>query len=116
MRRCPHKFTAVFPRFTTPSRTSVALRFTTIQRIHKVHSIETNHTNSGANHMDFFNTFLAFNVAATALTLVAFFAMREPIAAYAETAKEKFANFNVAGTAGAATSFVLLASVANLFI
>jgi CDP-diacylglycerol pyrophosphatase len=66
--------------------------------------------------MDFLNTFLAFNVAATALTLVAFFAMREPIAAYATAAKEKFASFNVAGATGAATSFVLMATVANLFI
>jgi hypothetical protein len=66
--------------------------------------------------MDLLNTFLAFNLIATALSLVAFFAMREPIATYAATAKEKFARFNAAGAAGAATSFVLIASVANLFV
>ncbi len=65
--------------------------------------------------MDLLNTFLAFNVAATAATLIAFFAMREPIAAYADTVKTKLASFNIAGTAGAATSLVLMASVVNLF-
>jgi hypothetical protein len=84
-------------------------------RLPKVHSIETYTPTHGANNMDILNTFLALNVAASALTLVAFFAMREPIAAFATTVKTKFASFNAAGTAGAATSLVLMASVVNLF-
>jgi hypothetical protein len=65
--------------------------------------------------MDYLNAFLAFNASATALALLAFATMREPIAASLEKAKSKFSDVNVAGLGGAATSLVLLASVAHLF-
>jgi hypothetical protein len=65
--------------------------------------------------MDYLNAFLAFNATATAIALVAFATMREPIAASIEKAKAKMSDINVAGLGGAATSLVLLASVAHLF-
>ncbi len=65
--------------------------------------------------MDIFNAFLLFNVTATALVLVGFAFMRDTIAEGFGAVKAKFEGFNFAGTAGAATSLVVLASVANLF-
>jgi uncharacterized protein YccT (UPF0319 family) len=65
--------------------------------------------------MDLLNSFFAFNALATAAALVAFATMREPIAAQLSNAKAKLSNVNVAGLGGAATSLVLLASVAHLF-
>lgn len=65
--------------------------------------------------MDLLNTFFLFNLTATVALLVGFFFMRENIAATVENTKAKIAEFNMAGAAGAATSMVLLASVAVLF-
>lgn len=65
--------------------------------------------------MDLLNTFFIFNLTATAAVLVAFFFMRDSAAATASNVGKRLANFNVAGMSGAATSMVLLASVATLF-
>jgi hypothetical protein len=65
--------------------------------------------------MDILNTFLVFNIAATVAVLIAFASMRESVGAGFTAVKEKFAEFNMAGAAGAATSMALLASVATLF-
>jgi hypothetical protein len=67
------------------------------------------------HNMDILNAFFVFNVTASIAVLVAFFSMRETVSAGFAAAKEKVATFNMAGAAGAATSMVLLASVANLF-
>jgi hypothetical protein len=66
-------------------------------------------------NIDLLNTFLAFNVAASALTLIAFAAMREPASDGLKKAKAKLSAAHIAGMGGAATSLVLLASVAHLF-
>lgn len=65
--------------------------------------------------MDLLNTFLIFNLTATVLVLAGFFSMRENVATTVATAKAKLADFNIAGAAGAATSLMLLTSVAVLF-
>jgi hypothetical protein len=66
--------------------------------------------------MDLLNTFFVFNLSATAAALIAFSFMPEGAAASASNIGKRFANFNLAGAAGAATSMVLLASVATLFL
>ena len=65
--------------------------------------------------MDVLNTFFVFNLTATIAALAGFFLMRENVAATVANAKAKVATFNMAGAAGAATSMVLLTSVAALF-
>ena len=65
--------------------------------------------------MDLLNTFFVFNLTATIALLGGFFFTRESIAATASNAKAKTTNFNMAGAAGAATSLLLLTSVAVLF-
>ena len=65
--------------------------------------------------MDVLNTFFVFNLTATIAVLAGFFLMRENVAATVANAKAKVATFNMAGAAGAATSMVLLTSVAALF-
>ena len=65
--------------------------------------------------MDVLNTFLIFNLTATLVVMSGFFLMRENVAATVENAKAKVAEFNMAGAAGAATSLMLLTSVAALF-
>jgi hypothetical protein len=91
----------------------VAARFSLFDAKSTVHSIETKHAME--TYMDLLNSFFAFNALATASALVAFATMREPIAAHIDNTKAKFANANLAGLGGAATSLVLLASVAHLF-
>jgi UDP-N-acetylmuramyl tripeptide synthase len=91
----------------------VAARFSLLGAKSTVHPIESKHAME--THMDLLNSFFAFNALATASALVAFATMREPITAHVETAKAKLADVNVAGLGGAATSLVLLASVAHLF-
>ena len=65
--------------------------------------------------MDLLNTFFLFNLTATIALLVGFFFTRENIAATVENTKAKITDFNIAGAAGAATSMMLLASIAVLF-
>lgn len=65
--------------------------------------------------MDLLNTFLIFNLTATLLVMSGFFLMRENVVATVANAKAKVAEFNMAGAAGAATSLMLLSSVAALF-
>ena len=65
--------------------------------------------------MDLLNTFFVFNLTATIALLVGFFFTRENNAAMVENAKAKITGFNMAGAAGAATSMMLLASIAVLF-
>lgn len=65
--------------------------------------------------MDLLNTFFIFNLTATIALLGGFFFTRENIAATAANAKVKSTTFNMAGVAGAATSLLLLTSVAVLF-
>jgi hypothetical protein len=65
--------------------------------------------------MDILNTFLVFNIVATMATLIAFFSMRDTVTDTFGAIKARFSGFNLAGAAGAATSMVLLASVAQLF-
>ena len=65
--------------------------------------------------MDLLNTFLIFNITATIAVLAAFFMMRENVAVAWHSSKAYAGRFNVAGAAGAATSMVLLTSVAVLF-
>lgn len=65
--------------------------------------------------MDLLNTFFVFNLTATIALLGGFFFMRENIAATVPNAKAKATGFNMAGAAGAATSMLLLTSVAVLF-
>lgn len=65
--------------------------------------------------MDALNTFFVFNITATIAVLVGFFMMRESVATTVAGIGQRIARFNVAGAAGAATSMVMLASVATLF-
>jgi hypothetical protein len=65
--------------------------------------------------MDLLNTFFVFNLTATIALLAGFFFTRENNAATVAKAKATITNFNMAGAAGAATSMVLLTSVAVLF-
>lgn len=65
--------------------------------------------------MDLLNTFLIFNLTATLLVMSGFFLMRENVVATVANAKAKVAEFNMAGAVGAATSLMLLSSVAALF-
>ena len=65
--------------------------------------------------MDLLNTFFLFNLTATIALLVGFFFTRENIASNVENTKAQVAEFNIAGAAGAATSMMLLASIAALF-
>jgi hypothetical protein len=70
---------------------------------------------TGADNMDILNAFFVFNTVATVATLAAFFAMRESVAEGLGAIKAKAGTLNFAGAAGAATSLVVLASVAHLF-
>ena len=65
--------------------------------------------------MDLLNTFFVFNLTATIALLGGFFFMRENIPATVPNAKARATGFNMAGAAGAATSMLLLTSVAVLF-
>ncbi len=65
--------------------------------------------------MDVLNTFFLINISATIAVLVGFFFMRENAVAAVASIGERIKAFNVAGATGAATSMVLLASVATLF-
>ena len=67
--------------------------------------------------MDLLNTFFLFNLTASIAVLVAFFLLRDEVsAAFASfRGKTRAMRFNLAGAAGAATSLVLLTSVAALF-
>lgn len=65
--------------------------------------------------MDALNTFFVFNVTATIAVTMGFFMMRDDVAATVSGIRQRVASFNFAGAAGAATSMVLLASVATLF-
>lgn len=65
--------------------------------------------------MDILNTFLVFNIVATIAVLIAFFTLRDNLGASVTRARASIARFNVAGAAGAATSMVVMASVATLF-
>lgn len=65
--------------------------------------------------MDALNTFFVFNITATIAVMIGFFMMRENVAATVTGIRQRVANFNFAGAAGAATSMVVLASVATLF-
>jgi hypothetical protein len=65
--------------------------------------------------MDLLNTFFVFNLTATIAVLGGFFFMRENMATNVANAKAKVSEFNMAGAAGAATSLMLLTSIAVLF-
>jgi hypothetical protein len=65
--------------------------------------------------MDILNTFFVANIVATVAVLVAFFSLRDSVGATIGRARQSVARFNVAGAAGAATSMVVMASVATLF-
>ena len=65
--------------------------------------------------MDLLNTFFLFNLTATIALLVGFFFTRENIASNVENTKAQVAELSMAGAAGAATSMMLLASIAVLF-
>lgn len=65
--------------------------------------------------MDALNTFFVFNITATIAVLLGFFMMRDDVAAAVSGVGKRIASFNFAGAAGAATSMVVLASVATLF-
>ena len=65
--------------------------------------------------MDVLNTFFIFNFTASIAVLAGFFLMRESASAAVSSIGKRVAAFNFAGVAGAATSMVLLASVAVLF-
>ena len=65
--------------------------------------------------MDLLHTFFVFNLTATIAVLAAFFFMRDSATVTASNIGKRFSNFNVAGATGAATSMVLLASIATLF-
>lgn len=65
--------------------------------------------------MDLFNAFLLFNLSATVLVLIGFALLRENVSEGFGAVMSKLRGFNFAGAAGAATSLVVLTSVANLF-
>lgn len=65
--------------------------------------------------MDALNTFFVFNITATIAVLLGFLMTRDDIAATVSGVGKRIASFNFAGAAGAATSMVVLASVATLF-
>lgn len=65
--------------------------------------------------MDLLNTFFIFNLTATIAVLAGFFAMRDGVAGVVADVKAKAFGFNVAGAVGAASSMVMLTSVAALF-
>ena len=65
--------------------------------------------------MDALNTFFVFNITASIVVLAGFFMMRDSVATTLAGVKRGITSFNVAGAAGAATSMVVLASVATLF-
>ena len=82
-----------------------------------VHSIATHRAlwHTRETLMDLLNSFFVFNLTATAAVLVAFFFVRGSADAATSNSGKRFADFNVAGAAGAGISMVLLASVATLF-
>jgi hypothetical protein len=101
---------------------AIRARFVAIDRYalsnvaHEIYSsLHRNKQTFLETNMDYLNTFLAFNACATAITLIAFATMRESIASTINNVKSKLSDINVAGLGGAATSLVLLASVAHLF-
>ena len=67
--------------------------------------------------MDLLNSFFLFNLTASIAVLVAFFLLRDEVgtALAGFRLKTRAMSFNLAGAAGAATSLVLLTSVAALF-
>lgn len=65
--------------------------------------------------MDILNTFFVFNIVACIAVLIGFFSFRDSVGAGIARARDGIARFNVAGAAGAATSMVVMASVATLF-
>jgi hypothetical protein len=68
--------------------------------------------------MDILNTFFAMNLIATAAVLLGFFFLRDSVTQAAKRASARAAGLTLAmpaGLAGAATSMVLLTSVAALF-
>lgn len=65
--------------------------------------------------MDALNTFFVFNLVASIVVLAGFFMLRENVAETAGRMGKQMARFNLAGVTGAATSVVMLASVAALF-
>jgi len=69
----------------------------------------------GDTEMDALNTFFVFNISASIVVMIAFLTMRDGVAAGVENLKARVSSFNFAGAGGAATSLVLLASVASLF-
>jgi uncharacterized membrane protein HdeD (DUF308 family) len=65
--------------------------------------------------MDMINTFFVVNLTASIAVLIAFFAMRDSVNDGFAAVKTRISNGQWSGVAGAATSMVLLAGVANLF-
>jgi hypothetical protein len=65
--------------------------------------------------MDALNTFFVFNISASIAVLVGFLLLREDVVSNAGKMKARLSGLNFAGFGGAATSMVLLASVASLF-
>ena len=65
--------------------------------------------------MDILNTFFVFNIVACIAVLIGFFSFRDSVGAGIARVCDGVANFNLGGAAGAATSLVVMASVANLF-
>jgi hypothetical protein len=96
----------------------IARLFAPILLSPNVHSIDARTAYRSTNReieMDVLNTFLVFNITASIAVLLGFFMMRDSVAATVTGLKARAASFNVAGAAGAATSMVVLASVATLF-
>ena len=65
--------------------------------------------------MDLLNAFFVFNLTATVAMVIAFCLTRDGTVASASKSGKRFADLSLAGATGAATSMVLLASVATLF-
>jgi hypothetical protein len=82
-----------------------------------VHAIATRRSvrHTKETLMDLLNAFFVFNLTATVAMVIGFCFVRDGTVAAASNIGKRFANFNVAGASGAATSMVLLASVATLF-
>ncbi len=82
-----------------------------------VHFIATRRTlrHTRETLMDLLTAFFAFNLTGTLAVLVAFCFMGDSAVGSPSSIGKRFADFNFAGAMGAATSMVLLASVATLF-
>jgi hypothetical protein len=97
---------------------SLFLQFTPSQQNTSLQQLQTTlliANTQGRHIMDIFNAFLLFNLGATVLVLIGFASMRDTVSEGFGAVKSKLEGLNFAGTAGAATSVVVLASVANLF-